>query len=89
MREFTVAFACRQSVRCLPGRTHISFSPEFEFLLACCAVDAQEIRLRRVKEALGKKPNWPDVLRLGEHHSVLPLLYRSARDFPAEIPTVT
>ena len=73
----------------LPGRTHIPFSPEFEFLLACCAVDAQEIRLRRVEEALGKKPNWPDVLRLGEHHSVLPLVYRSARDFPAEIPTAT
>ena len=67
-------------------RLILAFPAEFELLLACCAVDAPETRLQRVAAALKKGVAWSDVIRLGEHHSVLPLIYRTTRDLAPAIP---
>ncbi len=62
------------------------FPAEFALLLAACAVDAPETRMQRVGEILKKAVAWPDVMRLGEHHSVLPLAYRTMRDLAPAVP---
>ena len=67
-------------------RLVLSFPAAFELLLACCVVDTPKPRLERVKEVLKKGMPWSDVIRLGEHHSVLPLVYRTLRDLPPAIP---
>jgi putative nucleotidyltransferase-like protein len=64
-----------------------SFSAEFEFLLACCALNHRDTP--RVAASLAKSPDWSAVLRMAEHHSVLPLVYQATRDFPAAIPAAT
>lgn len=56
-----------------------NFSTEFVLLLACCSVDRPESISRQVTACLDAGVDWPQVLRLAEHHSVLPLLYRSVR----------
>jgi len=67
-------------------RLVLALPPEFELLLACCGVDAPETRLQRVGEALKQGAAWSDVIRLGEHHNVLPLIYRTMRDLSPAIP---
>src|SRR2546430_12630777 len=59
----------------LPKREYASsFSsdPEFDLLLACCACDE---KVERVQNALRRKPDWERLVRLADHHGVLPQVY--------------
>jgi hypothetical protein len=48
------------------------FPPEFELLLVCCQPNPDSCRLT---QALHSPINWDGVLRLSEHHRVLPALH--------------
>src|SRR5437763_13048537 len=60
-------------------RCETRYSPECEFLLACCAHRRDSDRLA---QALGSRIDWEIALRLAEHHRVLPALHAamSGRD---------
>jgi Uncharacterised nucleotidyltransferase len=61
------------------------FSPEFELLLACCQPDPDNHRLTQV---LQSPINWDAVLRLSEHHRMLPALREAVNgreDLPGSI----
>jgi hypothetical protein len=75
--------AARSSRRFDPA----GFSPEFELLLACCAVGDRESASRGVRACLDATVDWEQVLRLGQHHSVLPLVYQAVRDLSGGIPS--
>jgi len=63
------------------------FSPEFELLLACCQSSRDDHRLT---QALQSPINWDPVLRLSEHHRILPALHSAVygrEDVPASIQT--
>ncbi len=62
---------------------------EFDFLCACAGVDLSSERIDRVKNWNEYKLNWDELLRLAEHHGVLPLVARNliahAPGLPPEI----
>ena len=72
------------SGRCLDPA---GFSAEFDLLLACCAVGDREFFARGVSACLDAPVDWQQVLRLGEHHGVLPLVYQAVRDRACRIPS--
>jgi hypothetical protein len=63
----------------------LRFEPEFELLLACCGDDSRE---RSLAEFLTPSLHWDRVLRLADHHRLLPALYASVcnrDDLPGSI----
>jgi hypothetical protein len=61
------------------------FSPEFELLLACCHQNSDNDRLTL---ALKSPIHWDVVMRLSEHHRILPALHAAVygrEDVPASI----
>jgi len=76
--------ACRVSTNLFADTTK-----EFDFLCACTGVDLSSERIDRVKNWNEYKLNWDELLRLGEHHGVLPLVARNliahARGLPLEV----
>jgi hypothetical protein len=52
------------------------FSPELDLILACCGADSNEQPSARNHEALRHPLDWDRLLRLAEHHGLVPLLYR-------------
>jgi hypothetical protein len=61
------------------------FSPEFELLLACCQSSGDGHRLTQV---LQSPIHWDSVLRLSEHHRILPAVHSAVygrEDVPASI----
>jgi hypothetical protein len=65
------------------------FSREFELLLACCSVGNRESSEGDLRALLEVGVNWQRVLRLVEHHSVLPLVYQTLRDQSGAVPAAT
>src|SRR5438128_8896670 len=64
------------------------FSPEFELLLACCQSSGDDGH--RLMQALQSPIHWDSVLRLSEHHRILPALHAAVygrEDVPASIQT--
>jgi hypothetical protein len=51
-------------------------SPEFDLLLACCAELPASERAERLREILRGPLDGPRLVRMAEHHGVLPHLYR-------------
>ncbi|PYV58099.1 MAG: hypothetical protein DMG98_08850 [Acidobacteria bacterium] len=67
------------------GQESGQFSPEFELLLACCQSGRHGDRLT---QALRSPIHWDSVLRLSEHHRILPALHSALYgrvDVPASI----
>jgi putative nucleotidyltransferase-like protein len=64
----------------------LQFSTTFELLLTCCSVNREPSSLREVAEYVDGGVDWGDVLRLAEHHGVIPLLYKRLRDLPGNLP---
>jgi hypothetical protein len=59
-------------------------SREFKLVLASCSVqEKQDTVLRSLLEI---SLDWPLVLRLAEHHNVMPLVYQGLRELPDGIP---
>jgi hypothetical protein len=52
------------------------FSPELDLILACCGAGSNEQPSTRIDEALRHPLDWDRMLRLAEHHGLVPLLYR-------------
>ena len=66
-------------------QARVQFSPEFELLLACCQSSRDGHRLI---QALQSPIHWDSVLRLSEHHRILPALHSAVygrEDVPAGI----
>ena len=62
-------------------------SREFELLLTCCSVTREESNGRDVAAFVEGGVDWRRVLRLAEHHGVLPLLYETLRGPAANVPS--
>src|ERR1700720_3090573 len=56
-----------------------AFSPEFDFLLACCADDSKFERAERIHDT--HPLDWNRLIDLAEHHGVIPQIYRSLSTF--------
>ncbi|MFY9561164.1 MAG: nucleotidyltransferase family protein [Terriglobales bacterium] len=54
-----------------------AFSKEFELLCACAGVELAAQRVSRIADCLECGLDWKEVLRLAEHHGVLPLVTRN------------
>jgi Uncharacterised nucleotidyltransferase len=65
------------------------FSVEFRLLLACCSVGKREPSEGNLRELLEGGVHWPEVLRLAEHHSVVPLLYQALCGLSGPVPAPT
>jgi Uncharacterised nucleotidyltransferase len=67
----------------------VSTNREFDFLCACSGVELTAERIARVKNWRDFEIDWTEVLRLAEHHGVLPLVARNlsahALGLPSEI----
>jgi hypothetical protein len=68
-----------------------NFTPEFEFLLACCAETANDERLSHLSLESQGEADWAGLARLAQRHGVVPQLYHrlaensSFRDSLAEL----
>jgi hypothetical protein len=63
-----------------------AFSPEFELLLACCALDGGSSAAGDLPTRLEGVLDWPQLLSLAEHHNVLPLVHQALRGYSAIVP---
>ena len=61
-------------------------SKEFDLLCACAAVEISPQRAARIAAAI-TAPDWNELLRLAEHHGVLPLLARTLKQQKIELPS--
>ena len=84
-----VSSATRDAARRVSTNLFADTTKEFDFLCACAGVDLSSERIDRVKNWNEYKLNWDELLRLGEHHGVLPLVARNliahARGLPVEV----
>ncbi len=68
----------------LPDFAGLGFNAEFQLLLACCALR------KNLDAALGlqidRSLDWELVVRLAEHHNVMPMVYQALRDVPDRVP---
>jgi hypothetical protein len=70
------------------GAASTASSPEFAFLLACCAVgDQVPARLNRLLAA--NDIDWPQLFRLAEHHGVTPLVYHALQNCTLPVSPAT
>jgi len=60
------------------------FSPEFCFLLACCAWPHSDARANRLSNALRTDLDWNEVLRLAERHRVIGLVADAFQHLPGD-----
>jgi hypothetical protein len=54
----------------------IIFNPELDLILACCGEDPRGELSVRVRQILQHRLDWERLLKLAEHHGLVPLLYR-------------
>jgi len=59
----------------IPSYT-ITFSPELDLILACCGEDSGGHSSARIQQILGHGVDWDRLLRLAQHHGLVPLVYR-------------
>lgn len=57
-------------------------TPEFELLLACCAIPQND----RIEPLLAQECDWERFLRLVEHHRVVPHVYRRLAPYSQQVP---
>jgi len=54
----------------------IIFNPEIDLILACCGEDRRGELSVRVRQILEHRLDWERLVKLAEHHGLVPLLYR-------------
>jgi hypothetical protein len=64
----------------------VTFGPEFDLLLACCADLSDRVRSERTDEILRLQVNWSRLIDLAEHHGVIPQLYRRLSTAGGAVP---
>ncbi len=71
----------------LPQKENIS--KEFDLLCACAGVELAAERVSRIADCLKSRLDWNELLRLAEHHGVLPLVARNlsahAHGLPSQV----
>lgn len=67
-------------------RVTFGMNPEFELLRACCVHGPQGTRDERIAQAIECGMRWDFLLRMAEHHGVLPIVVRRLCSFCAAIP---
>jgi hypothetical protein len=67
-------------------RTAPGVNPEFDLLRACCVHGPQGTSDERIARAIECGVRWDLLLRMAEHHGVLPLVVRRLAPFCAAIP---
>ena len=72
-----VSSTTRDAARRVSTNLFADTTKEFDFLCACAGVDLSSERIDRVKNWNEYKLNWDELLRLAEHHGVLPLVARN------------
>jgi len=65
----------------------VAVSKEFSFLCACGGVELTAEHIARVAHWNDGGIDWPEFLRLAEHHGVLPLVARNLTAHAQELPT--
>jgi hypothetical protein len=63
-----------------------SFGDEFGLLLACCQVGDPASGDADRRALVDRAVDWAKVIRLAEHHGVLPLVYQALRAYAGSIP---
>jgi len=68
----------------LPDLARFAFSGEFQLLLACCSL--QKNKVADVRSQIERSLDWGQVLRLAEHHNVMPLVYQALHQVSDGVP---
>jgi len=69
-----------------PGREFFSLDPEFHLLLACCSIRTPDAAASALASRADSSIDWARVVRLAEHHGVLPLMYQRLQAIPEAVP---
>jgi hypothetical protein len=64
----------------------VNATKEFEFLCACSGVELSPERIARIEGWNESGIDWSELLRLAEHHGVLPLLTRNLIEHAPRVP---
>lgn len=64
----------------------LGFVPEFQLLLACCLDTSGTGRSQRVQSTVSAGIDWDKMLRLVEHHRLIPRVYEQLSDHDAVSP---
>jgi hypothetical protein len=59
----------------------LAFSPELELVIACCSFTDSQLLAQEISARLKDRLDWQCVLRLAEHHNVMPRMYQKLREF--------
>src|ERR1700674_2020415 len=57
----------------------VASSPELELLLACCSALPDRVGADGIQQIISQPFDWNRLLHLGEHHGVIPHIYRELR----------
>src|SRR6266576_3044019 len=68
----------------LPDLERLGFSAEFHLLLACCSLRTS--KHADVRSRIDPSLDWGQVVRLAEHHNVMPLIYQALREVSNGVP---
>lgn len=60
--------------------------PEFDLLLACCAHSSGHAPADRIRKILSRPLDWQRVLRLVDHHRIIPQVYGELAAFSSRVP---
>jgi hypothetical protein len=69
-----------------PGREIFSLDPEFHLLLACCSIRTPDAATSALASRADSSIDWARVVRIAEHHGVLPLIYQRLQGIPEAVP---
>jgi len=70
----------------LPAIQAFADNPEFDLLVACCADSSSEQHADRIRTILSRSLDWERMLRLVDHHRVVPQVYGALSSFPHLVP---
>src|SRR5258707_694998 len=68
----------------LPDLARFGFTAEFQLLLACCSL--RTCKHADVRSRIELSLDWGQVVRLAEHHNVVPLMYQALREVSDGVP---
>jgi Uncharacterised nucleotidyltransferase len=70
----------------VPAIQAFADSPEFDLLVACCVDSSSQQHAERIRKILSRPLDWERMLRLVDHHRVVPQVYGALSSFPHLVP---
>jgi len=64
-----------------------AFGHEFDLLVACCADSLSRAHADRIRDLLSSPLDWERMLRLVDHHRLVPQVYGTLSEFAHRVPT--